>query len=248
MLPGNQRKEVSYIMDRKTALITGAGHGIGLETARLFVEQGIQTIIVDCNEEYLKAAKEEFNSSLLETYCIDVTNEEAVQELCKDVLEKYGTIDILINNAGIFRADRGPFCESKSEHWRRKIDCNIYGTLYFTRALINPMIEQRYGVIINLCSVMADYGTKNMVDYSLTKGAIKSFTIALSKEVAEYNVRVNCVSPGNIEPDNRYPEMSYMNRSGSYRECAQVIDFLASDKASFVTGCNYTVDGGRKKI
>ena len=110
------------------------------------------------------------------------------------------------------------------------------------------MIEQRHGAIVNLCSVMADSGTKNMVDYSLTKGAIKSFTIALSKEVAEYNVRVNCVSPGNIEPDNRYPEMSYMNRSGTYRECAEVVCFLASDRASFVTGCNYTVDGGRKKI
>ena len=235
-------------MDRKTALVTGAGRGIGLETARLFVEQGIQTVLIDCNQEHLKAAEEDLNSSLVEAYCVDVTDEEEVNKLCEEVLKKYGVIDILINNAGIFRPDRGPFCESKSEHWRKKIDCNIYGTLYFTRALINPMIEQKSGAIVNLCSVMADYGTKNMVDYSLTKGAIKSFTIALSKEVAEHNVRVNCVSPGNIEPDNRYPEMSYMNRSGSYRECAQVVYFLASEHASFVTGCNYTVDGGRKKI
>ena len=235
-------------MKEKVALVTGAGRGIGLETARLFVENHIRTIVVDYDKNNLENAKKDLNSDLVEMYCVDVTDEEAVQNLCTDVLEKYGVIDILVNNAGIFRPDRGPFCESKSEHWRKKIDCNIYGTLYFTRALINPMIEQKYGAIVNLCSVMADYGTKNMVDYSLTKGAIKSFTIALSKEVAEYNVRVNCVSPGNIEPDNRYPEMSYMNRSGSYRECAEVVYFLASDNASFVTGCNYTVDGGRKKI
>lgn len=235
-------------MERKTALVTGGGRGIGLETARLFVEQGIRTLIVDCNLDNLIAAKGELNSDLVEIYCVDITEEDKVNKLCEEILEKYGAVDILINNAGIFRPDRGPFCESKSEHWRKKIDCNIYGTLYFTRALINPMIKQKNGAIVNLCSVMADYGTKNMVDYSLTKGAIKSFTIALSKEVAEYNVRVNCVSPGNIEPDNRYPEMSYMNRSGSYRECAQVVCFLASEKASFVTGCNYTVDGGRKKI
>lgn len=235
-------------MERKTALVTGGGRGIGLETARLFVEQGIRTLIVDCNLDNLIAAKAELNSDLVEIYCVDITEEDKVNKLCEEILEKYGAVDILINNAGIFRPDRGPFCESKSEHWRKKIDCNIYGTLYFTRALINPMIKQKNGAIVNLCSVMADYGTKNMVDYSLTKGAIKSFTIALSKEVAEYNVRVNCVSPGNIEPDNRYPEMSYMNRSGSYRECAQVVCFLASEKASFVTGCNYTVDGGRKKI
>lgn len=235
-------------MERKTALVTGGGRGIGLETARLFVEQGIRTLIVDCNLDNLIAAKAELNSDLVEIYCVDITEEDKVNKLCEEILGKYGAVDILINNAGIFRPDRGPFCESKSEHWRKKIDCNIYGTLYFTRALINPMIKQKNGAIVNLCSVMADYGTKNMVDYSLTKGAIKSFTIALSKEVAEYNVRVNCVSPGNIEPDNRYPEMSYMNRSGSYRECAQVVCFLASEKASFVTGCNYTVDGGRKKI
>lgn len=235
-------------MERKTALVTGGGRGIGLETARLFVEQGMRTLIVDCNLDNLIAAKAELNSDLVEIYCVDITEEDKVNKLCEEILGKYGAVDILINNAGIFRPDRGPFCESKSEHWRKKIDCNIYGTLYFTRALINPMIKQKNGAIVNLCSVMADYGTKNMVDYSLTKGAIKSFTIALSKEVAEYNVRVNCVSPGNIEPDNRYPEMSYMNRSGSYRECAQVVCFLASEKASFVTGCNYTVDGGRKKI
>ena len=235
-------------MERKTALVTGGGRGIGLETARLFVEQGIRTLIVDCNLDNLIAAKAELNSDLVGIYCVDITEEDKVNKLCEEILGKYGAVDILINNAGIFRPDRGPFCESKSEHWRKKIDCNIYGTLYFTRALINPMIKQKNGAIVNLCSVMADYGTKNMVDYSLTKGAIKSFTIALSKEVAEYNVRVNCVSPGNIEPDNRYPEMSYMNRSGSYRECAQVVCFLASEKASFVTGCNYTVDGGRKKI
>ena len=235
-------------MKTKVALVTGAGRGIGLETARLLIENHIRTVIVDCDKTLLEKAKEDLNSDLLELYCVDVTDEEDVNQLCEEILTKYGAVDILINNAGIFRPDRGPFCESKSEHWRKKIDCNIYGTLYFTRALINPMIEQRHGAIVNLCSVMADYGTKNMVDYSLTKGAIKSFTIALSKEVAEYNVRVNCVSPGNIEPDNRYPEMSYMNRSGTYRECAEVVCFLASDKASFVTGCNYTVDGGRKKI
>lgn len=235
-------------MKSKVALVTGAGRGIGLETARLLIENRIRTVIVDYDKNLLEKAKEDLNSDLLELYCVDVTDEEDVNQLCEEILTKYGAVDILINNAGIFRPDRGPFCESKSEHWRKKIDCNIYGTLYFTRALINPMIEQRYGAIVNLCSVMADYGTKNMVDYSLTKGAIKSFTIALSKEVAEYNVRVNCVSPGNIEPDNRYPEMSYMNRSGTYRECAEVVCFLASDKASFVTGCNYTVDGGRKKI
>lgn len=234
--------------DKKLALVTGAGRGIGLESARLFLENDIQTIIVDYDQNNLETAKKDLNSDLVVAYCTDVTNEEQVNSLCAEVLEKYGIVDILVNNAGIFRCDRGPFCESESEHWRKKIDCNIYGTLYFTRALINPMIEQKKGSIINLSSVVADYGARNMADYSLTKGAIRSFTISLAKEVAPYNVRVNCVSPGNIEPDNRYPEMSYMNRSGSYRECAEMVYFLASEKSSFVTGCNFTVDGGRKKI
>ncbi|HPX32404.1 MAG TPA: SDR family oxidoreductase [Erysipelotrichaceae bacterium] len=235
-------------MKQKLALVTGAGRGIGLETARLFLEHNIKTILVDIDEIQLDKAMEELNDELAISFVCDVTDEEKVNKLCNHILKEYGTVDILVNNAGIFRCDRGPFSNSISEHWRKKIDCNIYGTLYFTRALINPMIKQKYGSIINLSSITATLGAVGMVDYTLTKGAIKSFTKSLSKEVALNNVRVNSVSPGNIEPDNRYPEMSYMNRSGSYRECAQVIYFLASDEASFVTGEDYVVAGGRKKI
>jgi NAD(P)-dependent dehydrogenase (short-subunit alcohol dehydrogenase family) len=235
-------------MKQKLALITGASRGIGLETSRLFLEHDIKTILVDIDEIQLEKAMEELNNELAISFVCDVTNEEKVNKLCNHILKEYGTVDILVNNAGIFRCDIEPFSKSISEHWRKKIDCNIYGTLYFTRALINPMIKQKYGSIINLSSITATLGAVGMVDYTLTKGAIKSFTKSLSKEVALNNVRVNCVSPGNIEPNNRYPEMSYMNRSGSYRECAQVICFLASDEASFVTGEDYVVDGGRKNI
>lgn len=235
-------------MKNKIALVTGAARGIGLACAKLFIEKGLKTIAVDIDEDELNKVKEAIDSPLLECCVCDVANEDAVNALCNEMLERYKAVDILVNNAGIFRCDRGPFSESKSEHWRKKIDCNIYGTLFFTRALIGAMIKQKDGRIVNLSSVTAKYGAKNMADYALTKGAIASFTRSLAKEVGEFNVRVNSVSPGNIEPDDRYPEMSYLNRSGSYEECARLIVFLCSDEASFITGEDYVVDGGRKKI
>jgi NAD(P)-dependent dehydrogenase (short-subunit alcohol dehydrogenase family) len=142
-----------------------------------------------------------------------------------------------------------PFAQSESAHWRKKIDINIYGTLYFTRGVINSMLEQNYGRIINIASVAGTYGLANMVDYSLTKGAILAFSKALAREVTGSGVLVNTVSPGNINPDPNFtPKSSYMNRSGHPRECAEAICFLASDKASFISGCDYVVDGCRRKL
>lgn len=232
----------------KSVLITGGAKGIGFACAKKFVKQGYKTIIVDIDEKLLSEAKSLINSDLLDTYVCDVSDMNQVNKVCEDVLKKYEVINVLVNNAGIFRDNRGPFNESEYEAWKKKIDCNIYGTLFFTRALINPMIKNKDGRIINLASVAAKYGIKNMADYSLTKGAVLSFSKALAKEVGQYNVRVNTVSPGNIEPDNRYPEMSYLDRSGTYDECANLIYFLASDEASFITGEDYVVDGGRRKI
>ena len=122
----------------------------------------------------------------------------------------------------------------------------LFGILLYRS--VPYMIAQRSGRIVNLASVAGIYGIRDMVDYSLTKGAILSFTTGLAREVGEYNITVNAVSPGNINTYGNLPELSYMNRSGTPEECANVIAFLASDEASFVSGSNYVVDGSRKKI
>ena len=133
-----------------------------------------------------------------------------------------------------------------------KIEINVLGTMYFTRALIANMIQNRYGRVVNVSSVAGVYGIRNMVDYSTTKGAINAFTLALAKEVTEFGVTVNSVSPGNILSDSNLekdnPELSFAGRSGTNKECADVICFLASEKASYVSGQNYIVDGCRKKM
>lgn len=119
----------------------------------------------------------------------------------------------------------------------------------FTRAVINNMIENNYGRIVNLVSVAGIYGLRNMVDYSMIKGSAIAFTRALAKEVGSYGVTVNTVSPGNIRTNGgNTPEMSFLNRSGTPRECANVICFLASDEASYVSSQNYQVNGSRKSM
>ena len=235
----------------RVALITGAAQSIGFECGRILCAGGADVILVDINEAGLLAAQKELEGlgKPVAIYTCDVADEEAVNQVIASVMERYSKIDILVNNAGIYRPNRGPFAQSKSEHWRQKIDINIYGTLYFTRGVINSMLEQKYGRIINIASVAGTYGIANMADYSLTKGAILAFSKALAREVSESGVLVNTVSPGNINPDPNFgPKSSYMNRSGHPRECAEAVCFLASDKASFVSGCDYVVDGCRRKL
>lgn len=231
----------------KVALVTGATKGIGKAVTDIFIRQGGTVIAVGRNGSALEALKEEYGEKLLSYQC-DVADEQAVRDLVKAAIDKTGRIDILINNAGIYMEDKAPFVQQNSSIWKKKIDINILGTLYMTHAVLPHMIAQRGGRIVNVASVAGIYGIRDMVDYSLTKGAILSFTTSLAREVGEYNITVNAVSPGNINTYNDLPELSYMNRSGTPEECANVIAFLASDEASFVSGSNYVVDGSRKKI
>ena len=231
----------------KVALVTGATKGIGKAVTDIFIRQGGTVIAVGLNGSALEALKEEYGEKLLSYQC-DVADEQAVRDLVKADIDKTGRIDILINNAGIYMEDKAPFVQQNSSIWKKKIDINILGTLYMTHAVLPHLIAQRGGRIVNVASVAGIYGIRDMVDYSLTKGAILSFTTSLAREVGEYNITVNAVSPGNINTYNDLPELSYMNRSGTPEECANVIAFLASDEASFVSGSNYVVDGSRKKI
>ena len=234
----------------KTALITGAGRGIGEACALQLARGGAQIVVNDLKAENLQELcqkLDQMNAAYLACPC-DVADEAAVRAMVAKAIETFGKIDILVNNAGIFRAHYQPFKDQISAYWKQKIEINILGTMYCTHAVMPGMMERRYGRIINVSSVAGVYGLRNMVDYSMTKGAVIAFTKALAKELGPSNITVNAVAPGNISTYSELPELSFLGRSGTAEECANVITFLASDEASFVSGQNYQVDGCRRTI
>ena len=233
----------------RCAIVTGAAAGIGFASAELLAEGGASLYLTDIDGEKLEESAQKLRETGVTVYTAagDVADEKSAYAAVTDAAQKFGKIDILVNNAGIYRTKRTSFADSEPDTWRRKIDVNIYGTLYYTHAVLPHMLKAGYGRIVNLSSVAAVYGIAMMTDYSMTKGAILGFTKALAKEVTASGVTVNAVSPGSISDDpDKMPNHSFMGRSGSFRECAQVIAFLASEEASYVSGQNYIVDGCRK--
>ncbi len=242
--------------NKKVALVTGASVGIGRAAALELAEYGAKLVLLDINFEKLQAVKAElaaYTKNVL-IYNCDISDETRVNEVVADALAHFGKIDILVNNAALWRC-RSAFVDTPTADWRKFFDVNVMGTIYVTKAVLPQMLAQHYGKIINLASVAGVYGNRNMAHYSATKGAIISFTKSLAKEVAEQGVCVNAVSPGSVSPaekdDVTYTqpsELSYMARTGSDRENAELICFLASDQSSYITGQSIQIDGGRKKL
>lgn len=236
----------------KVVIITGASIGIGKATAQQFAREGAHVVLVDLNEEGLNTVKAELLPLGHEviTYACDVSDEQAVNRIVKETLARFGRIDILVNNAGIWRRF-APFVETTSDMWKRYIDVNLMSVLYFSHAVLPSMLEKGYGRIISVASVAGVYGNANMVDYSLTKGAIISFTKALAKEVSAKGITINSISPGsvsNVQDVIEPSELSFSGRTGTHTENANVICFLASDEAAYISGQNILVDGCRKKM
>ncbi len=239
----------------KVALVTGASVGIGRATALTFAKNGAKVVLLDINYEKLEGVKkeiEEYTKDVLIFRC-DVSDEQRVYKLVKEAENTFGKIDILVNNAALWRC-WNEFDKTSTEEWRRYLDVNIMGVVYATKAVLPGMIERRNGRIINISSVAGVYGNANMVHYSTTKGAIISMTKALAKEVSDKGVLVNSVSPGSVSPSENFDinysqpsELSFMGRTGTNLENANLICFLASDEASYISGQNIQIDGCRKK-
>lgn len=238
------------IFNNRCALITGAAAGIGLATARTLAAHGVRLVLTDVNSDGLDKAVAELRESGADAvgFVLDVGSDEDVDRLAAGLEENDIKIDILINNAGIWRDNTGNFWETDPKSWIRRWRINVYGLMYLTRALLPGMIERRYGRIVNVASVAGIYGISGMTDYSATKGAVIAFTKSLAKETTGYGVTVNSVSPGNIGDGENDNGLSYAGRIGSYAECAELICFLASDNASWCSGQDYRADGCRKKM
>ena len=239
----------------KVAAITGAAVGIGKAVALRLAQEGASLVLIDINKEMLSQLEEEIkkNGTDVKAYICDVSEKESVYRIFDDALSYFGKIDILVNNAAIWRC-WDSFLDTSDEMWEKYIDVNLMSVVYCTRAVLPKMLKNSYGRIINVASVAGVYGNANMAHYSATKGAVIAMTKALAKEVTDKGVLVNAVSPGSVSPsengdiDYYVPsELSFMGRSGTDRENANLICFLASDEASYISAQNIQIDGCRKK-
>lgn len=240
----------------KVALVTGASVGIGRAVALELAEYGAALILLDVNLEKLQLVQQEAAAYTqnVRIYHCDISNEERVNEVVADALAHFGKIDILINNAALWRSF-SLFVDTPTEEWRRFFDVNVMGTVYVSKAVIPNMIAQKYGRIVNVASVAGVYGNRKMAHYSATKGAVISFTQALAKELAGQGILVNAVSPGTVSPSengdvnySRETAMSYMGRTGTARENADLICYLVSDRSGYINGQNIQIDGCRKTL
>jgi 3-oxoacyl-[acyl-carrier protein] reductase len=242
-------------MKNKVAMITGAAVGIGRAVALQMAEKGAKLVLLDMNVETLKKLEEElkvYDTEVMACVC-DVSDEKAVNDVVQSATEKFGGIDILVNNAALWRNFQA-FLETPTETWEKFMDINVMSVVYCTKAVLPKMLENGYGRIVNVASVAGVYGNANMAAYSATKGAVIAMTKSLAKEVIGGGVVVNSVSPGTVS-DSANPdidhftptELSYIGRTGTDRENAELICFLASEKASYIVGQNIQIDGCRKK-
>ena len=166
-------------MKNRVAMITGASVGIGRATALQMAEKGAKLVLIDMNEETLKALETELKEYGCKAlfFKADVSNEEQITNCVATAIQKFGRIDILINNAAIWRNCK-PFMETTVEKWEKFINVNVMGVVYCTRAVLPKMLENKYGRIVNVASVAGVYGNANMVVYSATKGALIAMTKA----------------------------------------------------------------------
>ena len=243
-------------MKDKVALITGASVGIGRAVALEMAKKGASLVLLDLNEQTLKALESELSTLNAKALCLtcDVSNEVMVNDCVKKAIEKFNRIDILVNNAGIWSVWE-EFTQTTTSTWNKYLNINVMGVVHCTKAVLPNMIENGYGRIVNVASVAGVYGNANMVVYSASKGAVISMTKALSKELVGKGIVVNSVSPGTVSPSGN-PDIEhtqshgacYAGRTGSDRENADLICFLASEKNGYIIGQNIQIDGCRKVL
>lgn len=239
------------------AVVTGGASGIGRETALRLVREGAKVALVDINIDGANKVAEEIKALGGEVLSlkVDITSLDEAHQMAKAVLDRFGQIDILANIAGgAFPSKMGTFAQSDRAIWDLNINLNLFGTFNCTRAIVNHMMERKKGKIVNIASVAGMVGQATTADYAAAKGGIIAFTKSLAKEMAPYGINVNCVSPAltgtdrvrSMPKDFLQKQIDYihLHRFGEPVEIANVVVFLASDEASFVTGANYVADGG----
>jgi len=242
----------------KTALITGAGNGIGKVTALRFAEEGAEIAAADIDEEAARRTAAEIEQAGGKALAVrlDISSEADWQNAVSLAVEKFGKIDVLFNNAGVFLIK--PLIETTVEEWDRVMGVNARGTFLGMKHVIPVMMRQGGGSIINNASTVGLAGSQNVSLYGASKGAIRSLSRHAALEYAPYGIRINSVYPGFVDTAMLRHRMDTeqngaaaqgkkvpLGRIAEPREIADTVLFLASDEASFITGAEIVVDGGR---
>jgi len=238
----------------RVALVTGASQGIGRACALALAEGGALIALAARNEEKLAAvAKEiESNGGQAAVFPMDVSKEDEVKSAVKAVLEKFGKIEILVNNAGVTRDTL--LMRMKKEEWDTVIQTNLSGAFYTTQAAVGSMLRPRWGRIINITSIFGQMGQAGQANYSASKAGLIGFTMSMAREVASRSITVNAVAPGYIdtamtegltpELKSKVNDMIPLGRAGTDMEVAYAVRFLASEEAAYITGHVLKVNGG----
>ena len=242
------------ILANKVSVITGGARGIGLAIAEKLAKEGTDIAICDVNDESLNTARSELEKTgrKVLTSKVDVTNFGEVQSFVQKILDNFGKIDILINNAGITRD--GLLVRMGEADWDAVINVNLKGTFNCTKALAKPMMKQRGGKIINIASIIGIIGNAGQANYAASKGGIIAFTKSIAKELAPRNINVNAIAPGFIQTDmtavlaenvrNEMLKLIPLGKFGTPSDVADLVVFLVSDNSAYITGQVIQVDGG----
>ena len=247
-----------FTLKGKTAVVTGSGSGIGKAVALLFAKQGAEVHVFDLNEEAVKTTVEEITQQkgkAVAQVC-DVTSQTQV----KNVFSSIGKVDILVNSAGVSHV--GNVENTTEADFDRIYNVNVKGVYNCLQAAVSGMKQNRSGVILNLASIANHVGLQDRFAYSMSKGAVYAMTLSIARDYIHEGIRCNCISPARVhtpfvdgfikknypgKEDEMFDKLSKsqpIGRMAKPEEIAQLILYLCSDEASFITGCDYAIDGG----
>jgi 3-oxoacyl-[acyl-carrier protein] reductase len=241
-------------LEDKIVVITGGGSGIGRETAKVLAKEGAKVVVADINMKGCEETVGEIRDSGGEAFAVqlDVSDRRQSRRMIADTVERYGRVDVLINNAGI--TQDALISKMTQEQWDTVLSVNLTGPFNCAQAVVDVMIEQGGGAIVNAASVVGLYGNVGQANYAATKAGLVGMTKALAKELGRKGIRVNAVAPGFIVspmtaevPEKVLQIMrdkTPLRALGEPRDVANAYLFLASDEARYITGAVLSVDGG----
>ena len=243
-----------YNFNNRVAIVTGGAQGFGLAITKKIIQSGGKVVIWDIDNDAIQKTKKELDSNNFDFQLVDVTDFKAIENSIKELENKFGKIDIFVNNAGITGVNAKVW-DYPIEEWKKVIELDLNSTFYCCKAIVPHMIKNNYGRIINIASIAGKEGNPNASAYSTAKAGVIGLTKSLGKELADKNIAVNCVTPAAAKTrifDQMTDEhINYMlskiprNRFAKIEELASLVCWLVSDENSFSTAGVFDLSGGR---